>query len=152
MRKPNTVLIVCGVILMFGAFSAWRQYHWASEAMRIASANGWTRISSSDNYSDPVQPWTLFRQPVNMMVFTKPEEIRLLPDNIVAAPTLWMHNRRLVDNGEDHQTWYVASCTRGEIAAVDSSTVDQKDLVWRKTTIGTPGQDLMESLCNTFRQ
>lgn len=87
-RKAATVIAVTIVILL-GAVPAWRQYHWASEATGIANADGWTLIASSDNYIDPVQPWTIFSQPVNTLVVHKVEgaaaclrEYRCCPDTL----------------------------------------------------------------------
>ena len=145
-RRFAIASTVLALFLVCSAVPMYRQYTWLGKALVTAKSNGWVLIATSENYIDPAQPWTFFKQPVNMAVFTRPFEIRRMGDTLLFAPTLWMRNHSLVD-GKDVLDWRAADCRNRKLAYVDETVKDLDALRWITHERGDLGDKLVTYMC-----
>lgn len=117
-------------------------YEWRDETIPEYTSSGWVVFSESANWMDPTRIRTWFEKPVVLIGFYSPADTRQTEGGMIQTRVVWATNPVVYHEDLRDTFALVVDCQRSMTGLLDDP------IEWEKTVIGTPGDDLVATLCS----
>src|SRR3990167_4437960 len=120
-KKYVVPIVVSILVILWFYMSARADYTWAKLIQEKKEQEGWKLIYSYDNLIDPTHPWTIFKQPINRMLFVKPSEINKIGNDNVFIQKLFVDYESFSRTKEE-KFLNVIDCKNNRSAFIEAGT------------------------------
>ena len=145
MKYKIGIVAVVAAIIIWTILVIRSDYSWSERIMDDKIKQGWTVVTTLDNFGDLIRPWTWVKTPITSIWFMRDDRITYVTQDIMAAQVL----RVSYNYDKTEQDAYIelfdvkqnksAILKRG----VAIENVDIKGLEWIIFQKGTPGEKLL---------